>query len=341
MKRFVTLLIAFALGVFATTQLQHLLVHPKPPGHEEEPEKEAHADKPHPPSVQVERLDDGGSVVIIPTNLLENLHLKTATVRSEEAPAETRAFGRVLDPAPFVATVVEIESAVAAARASRLELARSRTLFAQDQNASARNVEAAEAAAARDELQLQGARLKLGATWGTTLANRTNLANLAQRLARLEIALVRLDVPLTEIGVGRPVEARMAVTGLDERFVTSELLGPAPSADPSIPGHGILGLVQAAGLPHGATLSGWLRTDAQPHPLPVIPAGALLRHEGGVFVQLAAAPGKFERRRVTLDRPRNDGWFVRDGLKGGESVVIEGAQQILSAELKAGGGGDE
>ena len=40
------------------------------------------------------------------------------------------------------------------------------------------------------------------------------------------------------------------------------------------------------------------------------------------------------RRKVSLDHPREGGWFVADGLAGGERVVISGAQELLSEEQK-------
>jgi hypothetical protein len=43
--------------------------------------------------------------------------------------------------------------------------------------------------------------------------------------------------------------------------------------------------------------------------------------------------GVFSRRVVGLEQPTKDGWFVTDGLAPGESVVVSGAQQLLSTEL--------
>ena len=42
----------------------------------------------------------------------------------------------------------------------------------------------------------------------------------------------------------------------------------------------------------------------------------------------------FERKDVALERPLADGWFVEDGLQPKQKIVVTGAQQLLSEELK-------
>ena len=63
-----------------------------------------------------------------------------------------------------------------------------------------------------------------------------------------------------------------------------------------------------------------------------------MRHEGEAFIYVQRSPGLFERRGVELEHPLEKGWFVAEGLKAGESIVISGAQQLLSTELKGEGG---
>ena len=70
----------------------------------------------------------------------------------------------------------------------------------------------------------------------------------------------------------------------------------------------------------------------------VLPSAALIRHEGEVFVYVQDGPETFRRKPVELARPEENGWFVRGGVRPGEAVVIVGAQQMLSEELKSKGG---
>jgi hypothetical protein len=49
----------------------------------------------------------------------------------------------------------------------------------------------------------------------------------------------------------------------------------------------------------------------------------------------------FFRRLVTLARSTPDGVVIAEGLAEDEQVAIAGAQQLLSAELQAGGAAEE
>jgi hypothetical protein len=43
----------------------------------------------------------------------------------------------------------------------------------------------------------------------------------------------------------------------------------------------------------------------------------------------------FTRRKIALDRPTDNGWFVTGTLKADDYIVVTGAQTLLSEELKA------
>jgi len=49
----------------------------------------------------------------------------------------------------------------------------------------------------------------------------------------------------------------------------------------------------------------------------------------------------FRRQEIEAERPIEDGWFVRSSLAPTDKVVLTGAQQLLSEELKALSGGEE
>ena len=64
----------------------------------------------------------------------------------------------------------------------------------------------------------------------------------------------------------------------------------------------------------------------------------MIRHEGKVFVYLQTGDETFVRKEIELERPMASGWFVHEGLKPQDAVVVVGAQQLLSEELKGQGG---
>ena len=85
----------------------------------------------------------------------------------------------------------------------------------------------------------------------------------------------------------------------------------------------------------------WLRPNTEPIRGAWIPATSLLRHEGGTFVYVKTSVDTFERRAVILIRSEGTGWLTRENLKAGDLIVVTGAQQVLSEELKGHGASEE
>jgi hypothetical protein len=79
----------------------------------------------------------------------------------------------------------------------------------------------------------------------------------------------------------------------------------------------------------------WLRRSADPVAGVVVPRAAVLRVEGERWVWIKTAADRFTRRELEHARPVEGGWFVAEGFKAGDSVVVGGAQLLLSEELKS------
>src|SRR6202022_2042475 len=88
-------------------------------------------------------------VVKLDSRLQQRLHLEVEPLTALTSPAELKGYGRVLDPTPLAGLVTELATAQAAATASGKEFARLQSLQ-EDNNASIRALQAAEAAATRD-----------------------------------------------------------------------------------------------------------------------------------------------------------------------------------------------
>ena len=67
----------------------------------------------------------------------------------------------------------------------------------------------------------------------------------------------------------------------------------------------------------------------------IIPRTAVVRFGGKTWVYLHTGAETFMRREVTLGRPLQDGWLGASGLTAGDQVVTDGAQTLLSEELKS------
>lgn len=255
----------------------------------------------------------------------------------------------------------ELTSALAAAKSSAAELERLKTLFQQG-NASARSVQAAETAAQRDQsaaqtarsslaramqsaeaalerdrVAFESARARLASSWGPALMGRKDLPTLLRSLNDREAALVRVDLPAGEPLSSPPESARVIPLTDESRSANASLLGPAANVDAQTQGQGFFLLVKnpVAALQPNAAVTALLKLLGAQLNGVVVPRDAVLRSEGRAWAYVQAGADGFTRREVSLDRPTERGWFVISGFNGGDRVVVAGAQQLLSEELKS------
>jgi hypothetical protein len=270
----------------------------------------------------------------------KELGIQVKNPEALELGPELKGYGKTLDPAPLVALVTELATAQAAYTASSSELTRLKTLEGQG-NASARALQTAEAAATRDLLAIQSAKEHLIVSWGKAVADQKDLPAFVQSLTSLEAALVRIDITVTESPQGPPVSARIAtLAGQDEE---AQFLEPAPNADPQMQGQGFIFLLRpnSLGLVAGASVVGYLKMPGKSLSGAVIPRDAVVRAEGAGWVYVRNAAGDaFTRTEVALEHPTAAGWFVTRGVTAAQPVVVAGAQQLLSFEIKSAGGGE-
>jgi len=264
--------------------------------------------------------------------------LETAPLTPASLKPEVKGYGRVLDPSPLAALAAELITAQAASAASQAELKRLKTLAAQN-NASERALQAAEAAAARDQTQLQAVRLRLLTGWGRAIAERQDLAAFVQSLSSLESALVEIDLPADSTLNDMPAGARLVTLDSNSQPIEAQFLSQAPVAPSQLQGRGFLFLVsqnQSRLLP-GTAVTGFLSLPGETQTGVELPRNTVVRHNGAAWVYVQKGEDQFERVEVSLDRPLANGWFITSALKPGDKVVTVGAQQLLSEELKGGG----
>ena len=129
--------------------------------------------------------------------------------------------------------------------------------------------------------------------------------------------------------------------------VTARLVGPAPEADPvtrrpaylyragrswpgAAPGAPIVALV-----PGAQPVATEAKGDGVSGVTVVVPDSAVVQWEGLAWVYRRLAPGRFERVRVATDRPVPGGWLSGPPLAAGDTVVLRGAEELLSEEFRA------
>ncbi len=264
----------------------------------------------------------------------QRLGIATTRLLPARTAAVSNGFARVLDIGPLAAIDSEIRTARAAAAASAADAARLKDLARQDQSASARSVQVAEAQATADRLRVDLAGRRVALEYGPGLAKLGDAARMAliADVAAGRAALVRVDVPgsapVRGVRVGDPA------TGVT-------LLGPASAADARVQGLALLAILRGPGVRSAAAgrllpaiIGGGGSDDGT-----IVPRSALLRQKGDVFVYVAIGD-HFERRALAAARPVADGWFTTSDVKPGDVVVTAGAGSVLAAEGGATGGDD-
>ena len=244
--------------------------------------------------------------------------------------------GRVVDVASLSAQAADFISAEAAASASQAERKRLETLASQN-NASERALQAAQAAAARDQAQADAARIKLASSFGPAIAGHPELARWVQALSCGQSALVRVDLP-----AGEPLRSespKASLFTLAGQPVRAEFLGAAAGVDPQTQGRSWFYIVEtnAADLLTGMALSGYVEETGRALHGAIVPRSAVVRYEGEGWVYQEAHGTNFIRTQIPLDLPVDQGWFVSDGTLSTNPIVVTGSQSVLSRELNGAG----
>jgi len=287
------------------------------------------------PESSVRRGTNGEILVTLTPAQAKAIQLQTASLSATELKPERKGYGRVLDASGLALALADLTTAQANAQLSQAELKRVRTLVEQN-NASQRALQTAEAAAARDEVQVQAARLRLVSTWGKGLAERADLAVVARALSSRENALVEIDLPAGEPLTDAPIGARLEGLSATAKIDTATFVGPAPAVDAQMQGPGLLFLVStnAGWLVPGTALTGYLQFPGEAQSGLVLPQAALVQYNGANWVYRQVGEVTFERVQVNLGQSLAGGWFLPKGLSSQDKVVVVGAGQLLSEELK-------
>lgn len=301
-------------------------------GAEETPPADKHESEAH-----VEHGTNGERLVKLDHARQVSAGILTANPRIMQVPSEVQGYGRVLDPTPLATLLLEIESAEAALDASGKEYERAKALFADNQNASARDLESAKAAMKRDRALREAARARLLTGWGKALAERDDLPALVKALTALESALVRLNLPPDEPLSSPPTGARLVFLSDENRSAEADFLSPAPRADAQMQGQGFLFLLgkNSLELRPEMAVTGFLKVRGEMLQGVVVPRSAVVRHEQRAWVYVQTDDAGFARKPIVLKHASDDGWSIAEGLSPSDRIVVSGAQVLLSEELKA------
>jgi hypothetical protein len=310
--------------------------------HTAAPASEAAAAKPaEEEGPKITRDADGNIVISMSDEAQGDMGIKVEKPAPTQIALEVKGFGRVADPTLLEALISDVATTQAAFTASGNELTRLQVLQGQG-NASVRAVQAAQATAVKDRLAVQVAQNHLALAWGQAVADLPDLPAFIQALTSREAVLIRVDLPASEVLSSLPDAAR--ITNLAGRSAEASLLGPAATVDPQLQGQGYVFLIKpnTAQFAPGEAVTAYLKLKGEPVKGVTVPREAVVRTEGAgwIYVLLPTSDG-FTRVEIPLDHPLDSGYFVAKGVTPDNYIVITGAQQLLSTELKGQGATSE
>jgi len=286
-----------------------------------------------------------GDKVVIAPDAQRAAGIVVQTPPAAEYRASQRYFGVVADPRTLVdarqrylnlGTQVVAAEAVLAQR--RADLARIQSLFDEGRNATARELELAQANVANEEQRLNALLTErravadgLRVVWGEALAERPgDTGTLLARAAAREVELVQFVLPAGLDPKG--TQWRVNVVNAEAPGVVAKLVGRSPQAVPGLQGDTWLLAAPPGGLPAGARVRVLADSSAAASGVRVPPA-AIVRFGGKAWVYVRVAPDQFQRRALGTERPLADGLFS-DALTVDTQLVTGGAQLLLSEEFK-------
>lgn len=297
---------------------------------------------------------DGETAVIVSPAAQRASHIAVSPLAVTNVAPTCLAYATVIDLQPLfdlagrlAAAQADVDTFSAEAGNSHAQYARSRTLFDDDRNISRKSLQDADAAMRAGDAKLHSARATLdalGATlriqFGDALAGAAtgSAPDLLRRLQTGRAAVLRVTLP-----AGEADEAPPAITAdaPDGRAVAAQRLSASPSVDPAVQGEPWL-YVTTRAFPAGMRTSAHIPATRKPAAASlVIPRRAVLWYGGQTWAYVKTAPDRFVRRLVRAAPTSNDDdrgdVVVTDGFHAGDEVVTEGAQLLLSEELKPQG----
>ena len=274
--------------------------------------------------------------------------LKLETPAPMQWQPEMRAYGRVVDPAPLLDLLMDLGRAEMTFDSSHRELERAKQLK-KDSNISERAFQDAESNYKQNSAAVYAVVLKIQSVWGRKIAEMTGPVVVPPGTERQWneflkgypdlSALIRIELPAGERLDDSVASARIVSLAEKVAPVSATLFDKLPTIDPLTQQQGFLFTADQSPtnrLTPGEAVTAYIKTAGEPIGGVVVPASAVLRHEGKGWVYVQSEANQFVRTEIPLDRPVDEGWFVSENLTVTNRIVVSGAQTILSAELGSG-----
>jgi hypothetical protein len=291
--------------------------------------------------------ENGLTVLTIDSAAQQRGGIATAPPQPVTVPPEVHAYGTVLDLGRLmelrngiVTAKAQVDAEKAKLTAAQKEFERATKLYRDEQNVSAAQMQAAEAAFLADHATLAAAQSQLETLsstarqiWGQVLGqDLISGSDQVTRLIARQSFLLQITLPPGIAVLEAPARASLRLP--DGRTVPIDLISPATKVDPKIQGLSFLYRAPAEpGLLPGLDVEARLPLRAAPSSAVVIPPAAIVWLDGEAWFYLRRGPQTFVRQPAGAPAP--EGGFLVRSLGKDTEIVTRGAQALLSEEFRA------
>ena len=288
------------------------------------------------------------STVLLDARAMSAGGIRTVALQRTRRAPSVAAFGMVLDPGPLISLSARIAaergklaSAQAVTALKRSEAARAADLYRTQRNISQAAFQAARSQLLVAQASQASAQARLGellararTDWGARLgpAAASGSAPLPE-LERGAEQIVEVSLPLGQSLPPASTDPRASTP--DGKRVALRLVGRAPRAAAGVAGPSLYYLMATQdsapiGTPLTVALSGHGTVAGV-----LIPASAVVWHDGRALVYRQSAHGTFVPVAVPTLTRAGGGYFVADGgdaaLQPGQRIVVSGTALVFSA----------
>lgn len=301
-----------------------------------------------PPLPTVQEVN-GETVVVVSPAMQRASRIRVAQLASVSYVPTHQAYATVIDLSPFfdlcdrmAAARANVKTLTAQSAASRTQYARSRTLFSDDRNVSRKTLQSANTVMRADEAKLESAKVTFNGLAATMRAQFGNVleraaqepaSNLLRRLQDRQASLIRISLSARD---GASPPKRVTIDLPSGSAVTALRLSASPSANSLVPGDPWLYVAQQA-IPAGIRTVASIPSSRGAISALIVPQEAVVWYGGQTWAYVRTAPDRFTRRPVSSAHQVEAGFAVSSGFQAGDRVVTQGAQLLLSQELKPQG----
>lgn len=288
---------------------------------------------------QISRDAAGNVLITLGPAAQKEIGIATEVLKPITLPIEVQAYGSVLDPAPLAKLNSELLSAQAALGASAAQYRRTSRLYAEQQNASLRDLEAAQASYLTDKSQLETLGQQLRNDWGAEISGMDahNRAQLVSALIERTEAMARVTASVGEEIDEDPRAAEIVVLGHEAQPLKARAVYPAPTVVPTLQGQTffvLIAITEFAARP-GTAVTAQIPISNTFQQGVMVPRSAVVRYAGNEWVYTKLEGDRFVRFEILPAEITDHGYFVTQNLTPRMRIVITGAETLLSEELKA------